>query len=71
MSTRDIHDQLNDLYGIDLSAEMVSKITDKILPQVKEWQSRPLILSRLVDTFFSRVLYSMLLLPENHSTAVV
>ena len=27
---------------IELSAEMVSKITDKILPQVKEWQSRPL-----------------------------
>ena len=42
MSTRDIHDQLRDLYGIELSAEMVSKITDKILPQVKEWQSRPL-----------------------------
>ena len=42
MSARDIHDQLNDLYGIELSAEMVSKITDKILPQVKEWQSRPL-----------------------------
>lgn len=41
MSTRDIHDQLQDLYGIELSAEMVSKITDKILPQVKEWQSRP------------------------------
>ena len=36
MSTRDIHDQLQDLYGIELSAEMVSKITDKILPQVKE-----------------------------------
>ena len=34
--------QLQDLYGIELSAEMVSKITDKILPQVKEWQSRPL-----------------------------
>ena len=32
MSTRDIHDQLQDLYGIELSAEMVSKITDKILP---------------------------------------
>ena len=42
MSTRDIHDQLNDLYGIEVSAEMVSKITDKILPQVKEWQSREL-----------------------------
>ena len=35
MSTRHIHDQLQDLYGIELSAEMVSKITDKILPQVK------------------------------------
>ena len=42
MSTRDIHDQLKDLYGIELSAEMVSRITDNILPQVKEWQSRPL-----------------------------
>ncbi len=42
MSTRDIHDQFLDLYGIELSAEMVSKITDKILPEVKEWQSRPL-----------------------------
>lgn len=42
MSTRDIHDQLQDLYGIELSAEMVSKITDKILPTVKEWQTRPL-----------------------------
>lgn len=42
MTTRDIHDQLQDLYGIELYADMVSKITDKILPEVKEWQSRPL-----------------------------
>lgn len=42
MSTRDIHDQLQDLYGIELSADMVSKITDKILPQAREWQTRPL-----------------------------
>ncbi len=42
MSTRDIHDQLLDLYGIELSAGMASKITDKILPQAREWQSRPL-----------------------------
>lgn len=39
MSTRDIHDELQDLYGIDLSADMVSKITDKIVPDVKVWQS--------------------------------
>lgn len=37
MSTRDIHYQLNDLDGVEVSAEMVSKIADKILPQIKEW----------------------------------
>lgn len=42
VSTQDIYNQLNDLYGIGLSAEMVSKITDKSFPQVKEWQSCPL-----------------------------
>lgn len=42
MSTRDIHDQMQDLYGIEVSADMVSKITDRILPSIKEWQTRPL-----------------------------
>ena len=42
MSTRDIHDQLQDLYGIEISAEQVSQITDRILPEVKEWQTRQL-----------------------------
>ena len=42
MSTRDIHDQIKDLYGVELSAEMVSKITERIVPEIKEWQSRPL-----------------------------
>lgn len=42
MSKRDIHDQIQELYGMELSAEMVSKITDRILPEIKEWQSRPL-----------------------------
>ncbi len=36
MSTRDIHDQIQDLYGMELSAEMVSRITDRILPEIKE-----------------------------------
>jgi len=42
MSTRDIHAQMHDLYGIQVSAEMVSKITDKILPVAREWQNRQL-----------------------------
>lgn len=42
MSTRDIESQMQDLYGLDISPTMVSKVTDKIMPLVKEWQSRPL-----------------------------
>lgn len=42
MNTRDIHDQLQASYEIEVSAEMVSKITYKILPEIREWQSRPL-----------------------------
>lgn len=42
MSTRDISEQVNELYGFSLSAEMVSKITDRIIPAISEWQTRPL-----------------------------
>jgi len=42
MSTRDIESHMRDIYGIDVSPTMVSKVTDKILPVVTEWQSRPL-----------------------------
>ena len=42
MTTRDMGAELQELYGIDVSAEKVSKITDRILPEIKEWKSRPL-----------------------------
>lgn len=42
MSTRDIGEVINDIYGVEISAEMVSKMTDKILPSILEWQNRPL-----------------------------
>lgn len=42
MTTRDIHDHLQDVYGVDASAEMISHMTDRILPIAKEWQNRPL-----------------------------
>jgi len=42
MSTRDIEDHLRDIYGIDASASLISRITDKIMPELTEWQSRPL-----------------------------
>lgn len=34
MSTRDIEEHMKDLYGIDVSPAMVSKVTDKIMPMV-------------------------------------
>lgn len=42
MSTRDIEEHMRDIYGIDVSPAMVSKVTDKILPMITEWQARPL-----------------------------
>jgi transposase-like protein len=42
MSTRDISSHLEELYGIPLSAESVSRMTDKIIPLIEEWQNRPL-----------------------------
>lgn len=42
MSTRDINESIKDIYGIDVSAAMISKITDKIIPKALEWQQRPL-----------------------------
>jgi putative transposase len=42
MSNRDIFDSMQDLYGIEVSAEMVTRITDKVLPLAREWQNRPL-----------------------------
>ena len=42
MTTRDISSHLKSVYGVDASAEMISRMTDRILPIAKEWQSRPL-----------------------------
>lgn len=42
MTTRDISSHLSQVYGVDASAEMISHMTDRILPIAKEWQNRPL-----------------------------
>jgi putative transposase len=42
MTTRDISEQIKELYGVEISAETVSNITNRILPLVSEWQNRPL-----------------------------
>lgn len=42
MTTSDIETHIHDIYGLDVSDTTISRITDKILPIVREWQQRPL-----------------------------
>lgn len=42
MSTRDIQAHVRELYGIDVSPDLVSAVTDSVIEQVSAWQSRPL-----------------------------
>jgi transposase-like protein len=42
VTTREIQDYLKQLYGLEISPTLVSTVTGKILPMVKEWQNRPL-----------------------------
>jgi len=42
MTTGDIESHMRELYDIDISDSTISRVTDKILPIVKEWQERPL-----------------------------
>ena len=49
MTTRQISDTLEDIYGFEASEGFISDVTDKLMPQIE------VILSRLVDTFSSRI----------------
>jgi putative transposase len=42
MSTREIQGHLRELYGLDVSPDLVSAVTDAVLEEVTEWQNRPL-----------------------------
>lgn len=41
MTTRDIQSHIHDFYGLDISATLVSQITDKVIDLAKEWHNRP------------------------------
>lgn len=42
LSTRQISDQIEDIYGFEVSEGMVSDVTNKLLPEIQDWQNRPL-----------------------------
>jgi putative transposase len=42
MTTRDIQNHIKEIYDVDISPELVSQVTNEIITEVKEWQSRPI-----------------------------
>lgn len=42
MSDKDIQEQIKEIFGCNLSPDMISDITDKIIPEIQEWQKRKL-----------------------------
>ena len=42
MTVREIRGHLEELYGIDVSPDLISAVTDAVLDEVAEWQNRPL-----------------------------
>ena len=58
MTTRDIQDLLGDMYGTEISPSLISRITDRVLPRLEEWQSRPLQ-ERYVIVWFDCIFYKV------------
>jgi transposase-like protein len=50
LSTRQISEQIEDIYGFDVSEGMISDVTNKLLPEIEDWQHRPL--SRIYPVVF-------------------
>lgn len=51
MTTRDIQDHLKDIYGVEISPEFISTVTDAVIEDVREWQNR------LLDSFYAIVYF--------------
>jgi Transposase, Mutator family len=42
MTTRDIRAHLREIYGVEVSSDLISRVTDAVLEELQEWQARPL-----------------------------
>lgn len=42
MTVREIQGHLSELYGAEVSPDLISRVTDAVPDEVREWQSRPL-----------------------------
>lgn len=65
MTTRQMEDHLKDLYGVDVSASLISQVTDEIMDEVRTWQMRTL------DPVYPIVYLDALMLKVQHEGRVV
>jgi putative transposase len=64
MTTRDIQAHLREIYGLDVSPELISTITDSVLDEVAKWQARPL------ETVYAFVFFDALRVKIRHEGSV-
>jgi putative transposase len=65
MTTRDIQDQLQELYGVEVSATLISNVTNEVMDEVKSWQARPL------DKIYPIVYLEALIIKINEDKRVI
>ncbi len=65
MTTRDIQGHLKDIYGVDISPEFISTVTDAVIEDVREWQNRPL------DPFYAIVYFDAIVIKARSEGRVV
>lgn len=65
MTTRDIQDHLGDIYGVEVSPEFISKVTDAVIEEVREWQNRPL------DPFYAIVYFDAIVIKARSDGRVI
>lgn len=65
LSTREIVEAFREMYGAEVSASLVSKVTERVLEQVQEWQNRPL------DAVYPIVYLDCIVLKIRHNKRVI
>jgi len=65
MTTRDIQAELEEMYGVEVSATLISNVTNEVIEEVKTWQSRPL------DKLYPIVYLDALMIKVNEDKRVI
>lgn len=64
LSVREIQGHIKEIYQVDISPDLISTITDEVLEEVREWQSRPL------ETLYAIVVFDCLFIKTRHEGLV-